>query len=119
MIWLVPLLLLLFPSALAAQSKVTLDASPRVTNVQGYSRLKARIDVDESNRQLEIRWCHDEVFCNKKFFQIQGAQRQRTFEFLVKLEEAGEWEARAILTKSDGSTSGAVTTIRVIGFESE
>jgi len=119
MVWLIPLLLLLTPTVLSAQSKVTLTASPRVTNVQGYSRLKARIDVDEANRQLEIRWCHDEIFCNKKYFQIIGAQRQRTFEFLVKLEEAGEWEARAILTRSDESTSTAITTIRVVGFESE
>lgn len=92
---------------------ITVDVYPKVT--LDMARVTVRLEKDDRNRNLIIEWWLFEGFENRKDEQVDGAQSKRTFQFLVKFEEGGDWTIRATIERSDGHPKVGFTSVHVIG----
>lgn len=81
--------------------------------VKGETRVTAKVTPDEDNRSLVFEWFHFEGFENRKYFQVEGTQS--IFQSVIRLDEAGEWTVKAILTQNNGRTAIDSATVEVIG----
>ena len=85
--------------------------NPRITHQS--TSVKIIIQKDEANRNLILEWYLFPGFENRKFWDIQGAQTERVFNYTINFTETGEWTVRAKLVKNNGNSKIDTTTVIV------
>lgn len=111
------LLLIWFFSAtmLGAPSPITINAAPRVLNLNQQVRITIRVEPDERNRTLLLEWWVVEGLENRKFEQVDGADSKRIFQYYLTLREGGMTTFKATILRNDQSSQVALTDAQVIG----
>ena len=91
---------------------LTLTVYPVIT--EENTRVRVHIDPHERNRHLTLEWLLYEGFPNSKYWQIDGNQSQRTFEYMIRFDESGEWVVKAMLSRSNGKQFVVTRTVKVL-----
>ena len=109
-----PLLLILLLSTLTLQAspEIKLTVRPQVTTEQTNAFIQ--IIPDEKNRRVILEWCIYKDFCSSTQWDVAGIDGERSFRHQIRFSEAGEWEVKARLMRSDDSQKIDTTIVIVL-----
>ena len=98
---------------LMAQPGLSVSVNPRFTFQPGNARVKVAIDQNADNRSLRIE-ADGPDFYTGSVRQLEGASSPRVQLIALKALPPGNYVITATLTRADGSTERAATTIEVL-----
>ena len=102
------------PMHVDADEAISISVRPAVTGYRGTVRLRVIVARDDNNRSL--RWEIDGPdYYRSSQRELHGAGAARIHEFLLRDLPSGEFEVRAIVTRSDRSSSVDRSTLKVFG----
>lgn len=98
----------------SADEAISISVRPAVAGYRGTVRLRVLVARDGNNRLL--RWeVEGPEYYRASERQLDGAAAPRTHEFMLRDLPAGQFDVRAIVTRSDRSSAMDQSTLKVVG----